>query len=153
MLGELTVAQIEEVLNENFIGRIGCRDGDKIYILPISYRYDYGMVLCHSYVGNKIEVMRQNPDICFEVEEVYSFHQWKTVMGWGVYEELTQEADIEEAKRKLSAAMLRQKALLSAEPPTEIAHQHHHDKPLESVYYRIRFNEWSGRFEKLSHTH
>ena len=148
MLSELTQSEIEEVLSDNYIGRIGCRDGDKIYIVPVNYIFEYGRVLCHSYDGQKVAMMRQNPDVCFEVEEIRSFNNWKTVVGWGIFEELTDAKDIEHAKSQLSDLMLAQKASLSSVPPAEEIPKHPEHPATNMVYYHIRFNELSGRHER-----
>jgi nitroimidazol reductase NimA-like FMN-containing flavoprotein (pyridoxamine 5'-phosphate oxidase superfamily) len=148
MLSELTQSEIEEVLADNYIGRIGCRDGDKIYIVPVNYIFEYGRVLCHSYDGQKIAMMRRNPDVCFEVEEIRSFNNWKTIVGWGVFEELTDDEDIEHAKSQLSDLMLAQKASLTNAPPAEEIVKHPPTPATNMVYYRIRFNELSGRHER-----
>ena len=40
MLGQLTNDEIEEVLKSNLLGRIGCSNGRKIYVVPVNYVYD-----------------------------------------------------------------------------------------------------------------
>jgi nitroimidazol reductase NimA-like FMN-containing flavoprotein (pyridoxamine 5'-phosphate oxidase superfamily) len=37
MIGKLTDEQIEKVLTENILGRIGCKDCTKFYVVPINY--------------------------------------------------------------------------------------------------------------------
>jgi nitroimidazol reductase NimA-like FMN-containing flavoprotein (pyridoxamine 5'-phosphate oxidase superfamily) len=93
-------------------------------------------------------MMRKNPDVCFEVEEIKSFNHWKTVVGWGQFEELVDAADIEQAKAQLSDVMLAQKATLTSGPPAEETPQHPASPSANMIYYRIRFNELSGRHEK-----
>jgi nitroimidazol reductase NimA-like FMN-containing flavoprotein (pyridoxamine 5'-phosphate oxidase superfamily) len=148
MLSELTPSEINEVLDNNYIGRIGCRDGDKIYIVPVNYLFEYGRVLCHSYDGQKVAMMRKYPDVCFEVEQIHSFNHWKTVVGWGTFEELTDASDIAEAKLQLTDAMLAQKASLTSSAPAGEVQHHPDSSSATMVYYRIRFNELSGRAEK-----
>ncbi|MEJ0105924.1 MAG: pyridoxamine 5'-phosphate oxidase family protein [Bacteroidota bacterium] len=59
MIGRLTHEQIEEVLKENVLGRIGCSDGKKIYVVPVNYIYDGKYIIAHSVMGMKIEMMRK----------------------------------------------------------------------------------------------
>jgi hypothetical protein len=40
MIGELQPQQIEEVLNSQVVGRIGCHAEEETNIVPISYAYD-----------------------------------------------------------------------------------------------------------------
>ncbi|MEO6831035.1 MAG: pyridoxamine 5'-phosphate oxidase family protein [Chitinophagaceae bacterium] len=133
MLGTLQNNEIEEVLGRNFLGRIGCRQDGQIYILPVYYHYAAGSIILRSYEGLKIEIMRHTPEVCFEVEEIRSFNDWKTVLCWGKYEELNDEVEIETIKRKLSDSSLAAKAY------TE-------DAPNKIIYYRIPIVKMSGRF-------
>src|SRR5579864_5595973 len=88
MLGELTRAEIEEVLTRGALGRIGCHAEGRTYVVPISYAYDGENVYAHSRDGLKIRTMRANPNICFEVDQVEDFGHWRSVIAWGRYEEL-----------------------------------------------------------------
>ena len=88
MIGKLTTEQIDEVLKTNVLGRIGCNDGKKTYVVPISYVYDGKFIIGHSVAGLKIRMMQKNPSVCFEVDEMKSFNNWKSVIVWGEYQEL-----------------------------------------------------------------
>jgi nitroimidazol reductase NimA-like FMN-containing flavoprotein (pyridoxamine 5'-phosphate oxidase superfamily) len=85
-------------LQSQIVGRIGCHDGDLVYVVPISYAYDGEYVYFHSYEGKKIDIMRKNPKICFQIDEMKDMANWKSVIAWGEFEELN---DYEE-KIKLS---------------------------------------------------
>ena len=147
MLTELTSSEIREILSENYIGRIGCRNGDRVYIFPVNYVFEDGMVYCQSYEGTKVSMMRENPDVCFEVEEIRDFNQWKSVLGWGFFEELVSPRDIRSAQLHFSEIMLAQKASLTSQPPTDQTNTAR-GKPPTIIYYRIRFDELSGRTER-----
>jgi nitroimidazol reductase NimA-like FMN-containing flavoprotein (pyridoxamine 5'-phosphate oxidase superfamily) len=147
MLKELSKSEIEEVLRNNVLGRIGYRQGERVHIAPVSYVFETGSVLCRSYEGDRVLAMRDNRHVCFEVEELYSFNNWKTVVAWGVYEELFDMTEIAHARSLLSELMLSQKALLSSLPPTETS-ANHHGNSKDIVYYCIRFVELSGRSER-----
>ncbi|HSP53598.1 MAG TPA: pyridoxamine 5'-phosphate oxidase family protein [Cryobacterium sp.] len=89
MLGELNDEDIDSVLHEAVIGRIGCHVAGQTYIVPVSYAYDGEHVYGHSGTGRKVVMMRENPSVCFEVEQVDDLGNWKTVIAWGAFEELT----------------------------------------------------------------
>ena len=91
MIRNLTNEEIEDVLKRNSIGRIGCNDGRKTYVVPVNYVYDGKCIIVHSYDGMKIQMMRKNSGVCFEVDEIKSFTAWKSVIAWGEYQELTNE--------------------------------------------------------------
>jgi nitroimidazol reductase NimA-like FMN-containing flavoprotein (pyridoxamine 5'-phosphate oxidase superfamily) len=160
MLGELNDQQIEDLLREAVIGRIGCHVDDRTYIVPISYAYDGEAVYGHSASGTKVRMMRANPSVCFEVEHVDDLANWRSVIAWGSYEELTGEA----AAAGMQALLTRFTPLLTSAtagprlgpdgtplPPSgHTAHPGHavgapgHD----AVLFRIRLAEKTGRFEK-----
>ena len=87
MLGELSKEEIEEVLKSNVIGRIGCTGNGRIYVVPITYVYDDGYVIGHTKEGMKIEFLRENPECCFEVDEMKGISHWQSVIAWGTFEE------------------------------------------------------------------
>jgi len=149
MIGKLTSEQIEEVLMKNVLGRIGCNDGKKNYVVPINYVYDGIYIIAHSLAGMKIQMMRRNPDVCFEVDEMKSFTNWKSVIAWGQYQEITDEHDRYYAMKIFVDRMLRLKISETAIPP-EIAGKRVHPRlPGNSkpVIYRIVITEKTGRFE------
>ena len=76
-------------MERQIIGRIGCSNGSKTYIVPISYAYDGECVYCHTHEGMKIEYMRRNPNVCFEVDHQHNMANWQSIIAWGVFEELT----------------------------------------------------------------
>ncbi|HSP76366.1 MAG TPA: pyridoxamine 5'-phosphate oxidase family protein [Cryobacterium sp.] len=88
MLGELNDQEIDDVLRKAVIGRIGCHAGGQTYIVPVSFAYDGEHVYGHSGIGRKVAMMRENPSVCFEVEQVDDLGNWKTVVAWGTFEEL-----------------------------------------------------------------
>lgn len=89
MLGELTPREVEDLLRSEFTGRIGCHAEGRTYVVPITYVYQGGYVYCHSAEGGlKLQLMRKNPDVCFEVDRVTDMGNWKSVIASGRYEEL-----------------------------------------------------------------
>jgi uncharacterized protein len=150
MIGNLTDEQIEEVLKGNVLGHIGCNDGFNTYVIPINYVYDGQYIICHSPMGSKIKVMQQNNRVCFQVEEITNFSNWKSVMTLGLYQELTDERDRRYAMKLLMDRMLHIKiSELSAS--TGIAVKKATPGAPENmrpVIYRIVINEKTGRFEK-----
>ena len=84
---ELTRAEADAFLHEQFVARIGCRDGDGVYIVPIIYAYDGAACYVASVAGKKIDLMRAEPRVCFEVDR-YERGSWRSVIAQGRYEEL-----------------------------------------------------------------
>ena len=142
MLGTLTRKQIDQVLREGTIGRIGvCADG-RTYVVPITYVYDGDSVYGHSAVGLKVRMMRKSPDVCFAVDDIMDMANWRSVITRGRYEELT--GDLAVAAAKLIAARLGRLTTSATAGPSGRTPR----GAKAQVSYRIRLQERSGRFEK-----
>jgi nitroimidazol reductase NimA-like FMN-containing flavoprotein (pyridoxamine 5'-phosphate oxidase superfamily) len=90
MIGELTRSQVDELLREHIVGRIGCHAGGITYVVPVIYAYDGESLYVASVEGQKIRMMRENPEVCFEVDE-YEAGSWRSAIVQGTYEELADE--------------------------------------------------------------
>ena len=62
-------AGVEDVLKEAKVIRLAmCRDG-KPYVVPMNFGYQDGVLYLHSAPrGTKFEILRSNPDVCFEAD-------------------------------------------------------------------------------------
>src|SRR5579862_3886442 len=97
MFGNLNTEEIETILHSQIIGRIGCHYDNTTYIVPISYAYDGEFVYALTREGMKINIMRQNRQVCFEVEDIPDLGNWKSVVCLGEYEELPNKSERHEA--------------------------------------------------------
>lgn len=149
MLGKLNETQIEELLKEQVIGRIACQADSEIYLVPINYVYRDGYIYGHSAEGKKVRMMRQNPAVCFEVENIQSVFRWKTVIAKGTYEEIT---DIDEKQQAMQGIIHRIMPLVTSPQghPSHGITENDSDvgTKVELVIYRIKLGEKTGRFEQ-----
>lgn len=148
MLGKLTDAQIDQVLHTQFVGRIGCNNGDKIYVVPVTYVYSSGYIYAHSKEGMKVQMMRNNPKVCFQVDTMDNMTNWRSVILWGKYEELKTE---KEQKSGMKIMIDRLAPFMTSETVRPSHHAHAPEiveKGLKAVVYRIKIKEKTGRFEK-----
>ena len=94
---------LEEILGNAIICRMAMMDGDRPYIIPFNYGYSDGCLFIHSAPeGKKIDLLKQNPEVCFEVEDKMEITKgeracdWSTryrsVVGYGEVEILSDEA-------------------------------------------------------------
>ena len=88
MIRALGSEEIERVLRAESVGRIGCYAGGRTYVVPVAYVYEDGAIYAHSSYGQKVEMMRQNPLVCFEVDHIEDLVNWNSAIGWGTFEEL-----------------------------------------------------------------
>src|SRR5687768_361135 len=103
MLGVLTASEIENVLSGQILGHIGCHHNNKTYVVPISYAYDGTNIYCHSFEGMKTDMMRSNPSVCIQVDDMNNMSDWKSVVCWGEARELIDENECRQAISILAA--------------------------------------------------
>ncbi|MBV8082664.1 MAG: pyridoxamine 5'-phosphate oxidase family protein [Candidatus Eremiobacteraeota bacterium] len=149
MLGRLNEQEIEEVLRAELLGRIGCHAQGRTYVVPVTYAYDNGAVYGQSAEGRKLQMMRANPNVCFEVDQVEDLATWRSVIAWGRFEEL-RGADADRGLALLMARLLPMTITSeTSHPPKSLTHQHRaQEQGLAAVVYRIVLTETSGRFER-----
>lgn len=62
-------SEIEKVLHEAKVGRLGTSKDGTPYIVPVSYVYDNGKIIIHgAKQGKKMDDISVNPQVCFEVD-------------------------------------------------------------------------------------
>lgn len=127
--------QIEELLRTAIVGRIACCDhganGDgRPYLVPLAYGYDGDAVYAHSGPGRKLDLMRAEPRVTFEVDEATAPDRWRSVIAEGRFEEITDPSERDRALRVIYR------------PPTAIP-----NLGAQTVVYRIRLTARSGRYE------
>lgn len=147
MLGELSDNEVESLLHNQVIGRIGCSDGDKIFVVPITYAYDGTYIYCHSKAGLKIELMRNNPSVCFEVDQVTKMTDWKSVIVWGIYEELDDEETRQVGIKIFAERMKPFIASATIGPMMRQPEPHPPEIGPKPIFFRIRATKKTGRFE------
>lgn len=149
MIGELTQKEIADFLSKHSFGHLGCNDGSKTYVFPMSYIYFSDYILCHSRGGRKIEIMRRHPQVCFQIDEIKDFSHWQSLIVWGTYEEIKDADEFENAKKQFINKPLDIKFSLSSKPPNEVADSRRIEKAAmtELVFYKINITEISSRYE------
>lgn len=129
---DLTSTEIDDLLESQAVGRIGCHAGGLTYVVPVIYARAGGDVYVASVEGQKIRMMRENPRVCFEVDEYHPGRSWRSAVLHGEYEEL-RGAD---ARRALDVLAARFSGRSPGRPEGQEA---------GTVCFRIRVREASGR--------
>jgi uncharacterized protein len=150
MLGYLQPQQMDDVLKTGLVGRIGCHADGETYIVPISYAFDGSSILCHTHEGKKTAMMRKNPKVCFQVDDMKDMANWKSVLVQGSYEEL---AERNERKAAMQSLLNRYLPVISS--VTTHLGEHWPFQPddtgeIDGIVFRIAINEITGRFETSS---
>ncbi|NOX33686.1 MAG: pyridoxamine 5'-phosphate oxidase family protein [Deltaproteobacteria bacterium] len=104
---------VEKILRESRVCRLAMVDGDKPYVVPLNFGYKDGFLFFHSAKeGRKIDLIKKNPNVCFEVDKLIRLKkakcacdfgiEYKSVIGSGTAEFLD---DLEEKIEGLNAIM------------------------------------------------
>lgn len=94
---------IDEILRSAHICRLAMSDGDIPYLLPFNYGYKDNHIFIHSAPeGKKIDLLKQNNKVCFEIEQAAELvkgdkackwtTRYRSVIGYGEVDIITDEA-------------------------------------------------------------
>lgn len=150
MLGTLNDAQIEKLLTNSFVGRIGCHAYGKTYVVPVSYAYKDDCIYVHTFEGLKVSMMRQNPEVCFEVENLEDMGDWQSVITWGTFKELTEEEERNEGLKILTSRKFIGVTSETVQLGNLWPFTSGNLEEIEGIVFRILLSEKTGRFENLS---
>ncbi len=148
MNGVLTTIQINNILSSQLVGRLACTDGNRPYIVPVTFAYDGEYIYGQTNEGTKLKALRKNPNVCFEVDKMIDLWNWQSVVIYGKFEEL----DNNEANQAREILLKRVFPLLTSSS----IHAHQHEvngtvddsSRLKPILYRIRLTKVTGRFEQ-----
>ena len=123
--------RIESLLATSIVGRIACNaSGERPYLVPLAYTYDGESVYAVSGPGRKVDLMRADPRISFEVDRVETSDSWQSVVAEGEYEEVSDPDEIQMAV-----------ALLEGATGVPVVMGDH------SIVFRLHLTAKSGRYE------
>jgi len=138
---ELNEQECVQVLTASSFGHLACARDNKPYVVPITFAFADESIYSFSLMGQKIEWMRQNPEICLQVDDFRQDRGWKSVIVYGSFQELPDRIG---SKRERDRAW----SLLSKDvkwwepgalkPMTAAAGSAH-------LFYRIRIERLTGR--------
>ena len=74
---------MDEILLRSDICRLGLVDNDEAYIVPVNYAYENDIIYIHSaHAGKKMELMKQNNKVSFEIELHHEIVKSNIPCGW-----------------------------------------------------------------------
>ena len=149
MVGVLSPSKIEKLLQSEAIGRLGCQQNGRVYVVPLNFGYDGDYIYAHSKEGLKIEIMRENPEVCFEVDRWEEDGGWRSAIVWGTFEEFSTVKAQRAAMRVYARQMARVIPNYKSMPSHGFVRGNKsYTDPFKSVVFGIRIKERTGRYEK-----
>lgn len=141
MLGNLNKREIIDLLERQVIGRLGCHADGETYVVPVNYVYRNNAIYAHSGSGKKLDMMRKNPNVCFQVDEISDTFRWKSVIVWGTFEELTG------VERQQAMQGIIHRIMPLTDGNQRSSHAIPDDQQNNIVVFKIPVVEGTGRFE------
>lgn len=78
-------AQINAIIAKANVCRLAMINGDKPYVVPLSFGYHNNSLYFHGAIkGQKIELIRKNPNICFEFDQLFETLESEKACEWSV---------------------------------------------------------------------
>jgi len=75
--------EIEQILKEALVCRLGLIDGKTPYIVPMNFAYRDNTIYFHSSAaGRKIDILKQNPEVCFEIDIPFNVVTSEKACNW-----------------------------------------------------------------------
>lgn len=150
MVDTLTQAEMEAFLQRHYIGHLAVSDDQgRPYVVPVTYLYDpeSHSIISYTAEGRKIDILRQNPQVCLAVTEVRQLTDWQSVVIDGTFEELK---DLD-AMKGIQLLITRLQRVINEEGEQEVEFisdmsRAKPDHP--KVIYRINIQEMNGRYEQ-----
>jgi uncharacterized protein len=135
---ELPRDEALQLLSQHRIGRLAFTFRDRVDIEPISYLYQDGWIYARTSPGTKLEVVRHNPWVAFEIDEIEGRYDWRSVVVHGTIYFLDASGGDRERDSFQAALEVMRRAdeeLLTPDDPT----------PHRSALFRIHADQIIGR--------
>ena len=76
---------IYEIINKALVCRIALAENNKPYIIPMNFGYKDNCIYLHTgKIGKKIDVLKINPQVCFEIEYDVKLKRTDIDCNWGM---------------------------------------------------------------------
>lgn len=148
IVNELTEQECYSFLERAWFGRLACCKDNQPYIVQLAFAYRDRCLYVLSTLGQKIEWMRENPNVCVSVDEITSHADWTSVNVFGTYQELVEPRYEEE--RELAHKLLEKHRHFWENPLAE-RQAKVGDSLIDPLYFRIEISSVSGLRAKPAH--
>jgi len=79
-------SEIDAIIRSCQVCRVGLVDGSEPYIVPMSFGYDGECFSFHcAPAGRKLDLLRRNPRVCVELDEVVRMVEAENACGWSMH--------------------------------------------------------------------
>ena len=144
---KLSSHSIKEILETQRFGRLACIFADQPYIMPVTFVFRDGYIYGQTNEGTKLEIIRLNRNVCFEVDRVIATNTWESVVVIGEFEELHGEDAVTARTTFMAHAFPIIEEYPSAETLIRDLAYPENTRRVKQVIYRIRIIQINGYTE------
>jgi len=94
---EMRESEARELLRRINYAHLAVARDNLPYVVPVHYAFDGEELFIYTTEGKKAEIIRVNPEICLQAEDVENNQDWKSVIVYGTAEQITNEDSRQEA--------------------------------------------------------
>ena len=131
--------EIRETLERLNYAHLSCSRDDLPYVVPVHYVFDGEHIFIYTTEGKKAEMLRANPELCLQAEEVTDKENWVSVIAFGRAEQLV---DADERRAALDRILEVNPRLT---PAVSIRWMDSWVRENVEVIYRVRPRKVTGR--------
>ncbi|MGV2184714.1 pyridoxamine 5'-phosphate oxidase family protein [Rhizobium rhizogenes] len=90
------------LVKQQWLARLACANANIPYVVPIQYACAGDRLYAFTLPGKKLDIMRENPSVCVQIDQLKSKHSWKSVIIDARFVELDADECREERHRAWS---------------------------------------------------
>ncbi len=139
----MTERECRDALASADFGRLACTVDDHPYIVPVYFVIDDDSIYSFALLGQKVSWMRENPNVCLEIDKVETSRDWCSVVVFGRFDELS-DPQLRTGERARAEQLLKNRPMWWQPGATSLpnADKTRFDVP---ILYRIGIERFSGR--------
>ncbi len=85
MMQDMTIEDMEKMLSTVSHGRLGLCADNEPYVVPVAFGYINGKIYLHgAKTGKRVDYVKRNPRVCFEVDSYNKDGSWRSVIAYGI---------------------------------------------------------------------
>lgn len=131
------------LIKRRWLARLGCADRNVPYVIPVQYSYFGDKLYVFTLPGKKLEIMRRNPHVCLQIDQLKSKHSWKSVVVDARFIDLSTEECREE--RDQAWALLAKRTDWWEPGALKPAGKMAHDPLHTHLFFALEIADLSGR--------
>ena len=134
----LTEAECMRVLARNTLGRLAFSHQGRVDIQPIHFVHEDNRLYGRTSAGAKVQILRHNPWVAFEIDETRGTFDWRSVVVHGTFYPLPADGSPQELHARQHALELLQRVVPETATDADPV-------PFRDVVFEIAIDAISGR--------